>query len=237
MSQTNHPEPPKADADGSLLDHAYDGIQEFDNPLPSWWTSLWALSVVFSVAYVAWFHLGEGASVEEQYEAAATRHVERLVAALGDVGSDDAGILTVMHREDMMAGAASIFRGNCAQCHSQDGGGNIGPNLTDEAFINVATPSDLYSIIADGIAGTSMPAWSNRLSEPQILLVAGYVASLRGTEPAQEIAAQGDPIPTWEEFERDLGLEFDAEGKPIEGAGAETDSSASANELDDVDRG
>lgn len=38
-------------SDDKLLDHSYDGIQEFDNPMPRWWVWVFWATIVFSVAY------------------------------------------------------------------------------------------------------------------------------------------------------------------------------------------
>lgn len=184
-----------------LMNHEYDGIREYDNPLPFWWVWMWAASVVFSVGYAAWYHVGKGASVLEKYEVAKTVHIEKQLAGLGEIRADDATILRLMLDESMMEAVGGMFRGNCAQCHGNEGGGNIGPNLTDDAFKNITAPADLYTVIADGIPGTSMPAWSQRLREPQMILLASYVAHLRGTNPTVSIEADGSSIPPWSDFE------------------------------------
>ncbi len=183
-----------------LMNHEYDGIREYDNPLPFWWVWLWAASVFFSIGYTAWYHLGKGPSIHDQYEVARARHTEKQLARLGDIAPDDATILRLMKDEEFMASTAGVFRGNCAQCHGTEGGGNIGPNLADDAFINVERPEDIYTVIADGI-GTSMPPWKQRMSEPQMILLSAYVASLRGTAPSVAIEPEGSELPPWSEFE------------------------------------
>lgn len=204
-----------------LMNHEYDGIREYDNPLPFWWVWLWAASFFFSIGYVAWFHMGKGPTIEDQYEVAVTRAVEKQLAGLGEIRSDDATILRLMQDEDMMGAVAGMFRGNCAQCHGNEGGGNIGPNLTDDHFKNVTRPEDLYTIIADGIAGTSMPAWSQRLREPQMILLASYVASLRGTNPSgNPLPPEGTTIEPWSAFET-TGESGDGEGDTETGADPE----------------
>ena len=182
-----------------LMNHEYDGIREYDNPLPFWWVWLWAASFFFSIGYTAWYHLGKGPSIHDEYELAVVRHVEKQLAGLGEIRPDDETILRLMEDEDMMGAVAGMFRGNCAQCHGNEGGGNIGPNLTDDEWKNVTRPKDIYTVIADGI-GTSMPPWKQRLREPQMILLSAYVASLRGTEPTVAIEPEGTEIPAWDEF-------------------------------------
>jgi cytochrome c oxidase cbb3-type subunit 3 len=182
-----------------LMDHEYDGIQEYDNPLPRWWNWLFIGSIVFSGLYVTWYHIGVGPSVEEKYDAEVTAYVERLLEALGEIQADDATIVRFMNNEDWMKAMSGTFVGNCSQCHAADGGGGIGPNLTDDRYKNVTTPKDIYDVIANGIEGASMAAWKDRLRDPQIILLASYVASLRGTTPANPIAPEGNVAPPWPE--------------------------------------
>ena len=184
-----------------LMNYEYDGIREYDNPLPFWWVWLWAGSVVFSIGYTAWYHMGKGASIHEKYEVAVTRAVEKQLAGLGEIRADNATILRLMQDDGMMDAVAGIFRGNCAQCHGNEGGGNIGPNLTDEKYKNIVEPADFYTVIAEGIPGTSMPAWSQRLREPQMILLSAYVARLRGTSPSIAIAPEGTVAAPWESFD------------------------------------
>jgi cytochrome c oxidase cbb3-type subunit 3 len=210
-----------------LMNHEYDGIREYDNPLPFWWVWLWAASFFFSIGYVAWYHVGKGPSVLDNYEVAVTRHIEKQLAGLGELRADDATILRLMADESMMEAVGGMFRGNCAQCHGNEGAGNIGPNLTDDAYKSISAPADLYTVISDGIPGTSMPAWSQRLREPQMILLAAYVAHLRGTTPTGSVAdpiAGERPIPAWSEFESAP----DAASEPAPDAAAGGSDGASA---------
>lgn len=184
-----------------LLEHEYDGIREYDNPLPPWWVWLWVGSMFFSTAYVMWYHLGDGPTVEAKYEVSVSRAVEAQLAHLGEITGDDATILTLMSDDKMMDAIGGLFRGRCAQCHGNEGGGNIGPNLTDDLYKSVESPADIYSIIAEGIPGTSMPAWGQRLREPQMILLASYVAKLRGTSPSgSPKEPEGVEIASWDTF-------------------------------------
>ncbi len=225
MSANDHSTTPGREAEieyDKLMNHEYDGIREYDNPLPFWWVWLWAASVVFSIGYTAWYHMGKGSSIHEKYEVAVTRAVEQQLAGLGEIRADNATILRLMQDDGMMDAMAGIFRGNCAQCHGNEGGGNIGPNLTDEKYKNVVEPADFYTVIADGIPGTSMPAWSQRLREPQMILLSAYVARLRGTTPSIAIAPEGTVAAPWSSFETD---ETPAEA-PAEAASADARDAA-----------
>ena len=202
MTDQRNMTPQEAEAEyQKFFEHDYDGIQEYDNPLPGWWTLLFWGSVIFSCFYAFYYHVGTGPSLEDKYQAAVASNVEKLLAQAGDIAPDDATIVRLMDDDKIMSSMAGLFRGNCAQCHANDGGGNVGPNLTDEHYVNVSRPEDIYDIIANGIPGTSMPAWGNRLREPQMILLAAYVASLRGTTPAAPKEAEGSVIPPWPEPE------------------------------------
>jgi cytochrome c oxidase cbb3-type subunit 3 len=183
-----------------LTDHAYDGIQEYDNPLPGWWSLLFFLSVVFAVAYTVHYHLGgEGESVEEEYDAQAAEVFELRFAELGELQADRATLLAFMNDPEWLTVGQAVFKAHCTSCHGADAQGDIGPNLTDDAWKNVDHVEDIARVIADGAGNGSMPAWRTRLSHVnQIVLTAAYVASLRGSNPAQPRAPEGDAIPPWD---------------------------------------
>ncbi len=183
-----------------LMDHEYDGIREYDNPLPGWWTWLWIASIVFSIVYYPYFHFGAGPTIEDEYQASVAKHVEKLLAQLGDIQGDNATILQYMTNDEWMTAAEGMFVGNCSQCHAADGGGNVGPNLTDDYYKNVSEPADIFTVITDGVTGTGMNAWKDRMSEPQRILLSAYVARLRGRTAAVPKEQEGSRLPAWETF-------------------------------------
>jgi cytochrome c oxidase cbb3-type subunit 3 len=187
-----------------FFEHEHDGIREYDNPLPGWWNWLFVASIVFSIWYFVYYHIGVGPSIHERYDAAAVAQLERQLGSFGTLNPDDVTIMRLLaEKPEMIQALGGMFRGNCAQCHEPDGGGNIGPNLTDDHWKNVRKPADIYTVIAEGIAGTSMPAWKNRFREPQMILLSAYVVSLRGTTPDAPREPEGqviDPWPTLEEL-------------------------------------
>jgi cytochrome c oxidase cbb3-type subunit 3 len=96
----------------------------------------------------------------------------------------------------LMGVAASKFQGNCATCHARDGGGINGVNLTDNFYKNVKVMPDIFTVIVNGAAGGAMPAQSAYSKNEQVLLAA-YVASLRGTKPAAPKPPEGNEISAW----------------------------------------
>lgn len=185
------------------MQHEYDGIREYDNPTPGWWNWLFALSVFFSLVYWAVYHFDPVArTIHAQWEDAQTAEFARIFGSIGELRPDAATIVRMMHDDRMMAVARGIFAGNCAACHARDGGGISGPNLTDEKYKNIRSLEDFFHVITKGANNQAMPAWENRLSENERIILAAYAASLRGTTPATPKLSEGDiSLPPWPEPE------------------------------------
>ena len=189
--------------DDPLTDHSYDGIQEYDNPLPGWWSMLFYGSIVFSAFYWIFFHFGaEGRSIHDNYN----RKVESIMTLrfgeIGELEPNQETILKYMQEEKWLKVGEVVYTANCVSCHGPDGGGNVGPNLTDDYWKNVKNVEDIAKIISEGAANGAMPAWSNRLSHPnQIVLTAAYIASMRGTNPGNPKKAEGSQIAPWPKLE------------------------------------
>jgi len=187
-----------ANDDAPLTGHAFDGIQEYDNPLPGWWKWLFIGSIVFSVLYVPYYHFGApGRSVSEQFNVAIAENMRLQFAEIGDLQPNEATLVKMMYDDGWVKFGESVYRANCASCHGLDGGGIVGPNLADEHFKNIREITDILNIIQNGAAAGAMPAWKNRLQLNEQILVSSYVASLRGTTPAKPKGAEGNVIPPW----------------------------------------
>ncbi len=186
------------DTDSTLIrGHEYDGIMEYDNPTPLWWHLIWLSSMIFSVVYFflslesPWF-----VHQTQRLERAQVAEIERLFAAVGDLEGDQETIVSLMSDEQWMNYGASVFSANCTSCHGSNGGGGVGPNLTDDAYINVKTVTDIHAVIAEGANNGAMPAWGKRLHPNEIVLLSSYVASLRGKNLAGK-GPEGEVIPPW----------------------------------------
>jgi cytochrome c oxidase cbb3-type subunit 3 len=181
-----------------LTDHAYDGIQEYDNPTPGWWTWIFVGTIFFSVIYFFLFTITGGElSPIAFYDRALIADQKNRLGELGNIQPDDATVLRLSTEDRWMNVGKSLFVANCVSCHGRNAEGNNGPNLTDEAFLWVNTPADLVDIIANGRNNGAMPGWSNRLDPREQILVASYVASLRGQNvPGRQ--PEGKPAPKWE---------------------------------------
>jgi cytochrome c oxidase cbb3-type subunit 3 len=181
-----------------ILDHDCDGIREYDNPMPFWWTAIFWGSIVFSVPYFAFYHLGGvGTSVSEDYDTDIGEFYEMQAAKLGNLKPDRATILALSIDKKKMLAGQNMFKANCATCHAPDGGGKTGPNLTDDFYINVKLPEDIFRVVRDGVEPKGMPRWGKRFGESQLVLLASYVVSLRGTVPTSGRETQGERVAAW----------------------------------------
>jgi len=173
----------------------FDGILEEDNPMPRWWVRLFQASVVFAVAYMAWYHLPWFPSVSQEEEF--QRGLEALTGKPGDKPAQAAaGANTSL--PERAKDAASVTRGqvlfatNCASCHGADGGGVVGPNLADAAWMHGRTAPALEKVIGEGVPAKGMPAWGSILGAAKIIDLTAYIASLQGTKPATPKPPQGE---------------------------------------------
>lgn len=182
-----------------VLDHEYDGIQEFDNPTPGWWHALFWLFIVFSFFYVMMDFSSSPLlpGYKDRYNSAVLAATMKKFETLGDLEPTAMTFASYTKSDEWMNYAASTFKSNCASCHGPDGGGVVGPNLTDEYGKNIRTIEDIYTVIEKGAAGGAMPAWGARFHPNDLVLLTSYVASLRGTSPMIGKAPEGEPMEAW----------------------------------------
>jgi cytochrome c oxidase cbb3-type subunit 3 len=183
---------------GHLLEHEYDGIAEYDNPTPGWWHTIFLGSVLFSAFYFFFFTFSPMAWTEEgQLAEAQRREFQKLFAEIGELEADQETILTLMGDPQWMPVAEGIFATNCVSCHASDGRGLVGPNLTDDHYKNVTDIVGLADVIQNGAANGAMPPWGNRLHSNEVVLLAAYVADMRGQFLDGPRGPEGDIIPAW----------------------------------------
>jgi len=220
--------------DDPLTGHAYDGIQEFDNPLPGWWKWMFIASIFFAFPYWAFYHGGaEGRSVEARYDQALAANIRLQFEEIGELKLDRPTVVKFLYEPSWLRVGQTVFKTHCVSCHGADGGGLVGPNLTDDEYKNIKDIGDFLHVLQNGAAGGAMPAWKNRLSANEILLVSSYAASLRGTEPAAGKNPEGRTIPPWP----DAPPEEDEEAEEAEEAedlnDAEASDTADAEAIED----
>lgn len=177
-----------------LLDHSYDGIQEYDNPMPRWWVITFWATIIFSILYVLNVPgIGPGAGRIADYDADMARARAELAALQPQGGPDAAQLAALAQDAAATARGQEVFATNCAACHRADGGGLIGPNLTDDAWIHGGELTQIHFTIREGVLAKGMPAWGKVLRPEQLEAVTAYVATLRGTNPPNAKAPEGTP--------------------------------------------
>ncbi|WP_115810725.1 cbb3-type cytochrome c oxidase N-terminal domain-containing protein [Flavobacterium aquicola] len=177
-----------------LMDHDYDGIKELDNNLPPWWVYLFYACIVFSVIYLVRYEI-MGAPDQEAELKAEVDQAKIEVAEYMKTAPDlmDEKTVTLLTDPADLTNGKTIFETNCAACHRADGGGQIGPNLTDDHWILGGGIKNLFHTITNGGRdGKGMIAWKGTLKPKEIQAVASYVISLRGSNPKDPKAPDGD---------------------------------------------
>ncbi|MEM9363079.1 MAG: cbb3-type cytochrome c oxidase N-terminal domain-containing protein [Bacteroidota bacterium] len=177
-----------------IMDHNYDGIRELDNVLPPWWVYMFYATIIFGIIYLVRFHIAGDYNQDLEYEqevAAAQIRIEeykKTAKNLVDVNT----VEFLAEASDLSAGE-KIFTTNCVACHMADGGGGIGPNLTDEYWILGGGIKNVFNTISEGGRdGKGMVAWKQSLKPLEMAQVASYIVTLGGTTPANPKAPEGD---------------------------------------------
>jgi cytochrome c oxidase cbb3-type subunit III len=176
-----------------LLDHNYDGIRELDNSLPPWWKYGFYLTILISVIYLWYYHGGgNGPSWSDEYAAEVKAGEEAKAAFLAkSAGNVDENTVKMGDASSIAAGQ-TIFQSSCAACHAKDGGGGVGPNLTDNYWIHGGSVSSVYKSIKYGWVDKGMKSWEDDFSPKQIADITSYVKSLQGSKPLAPKEKQGE---------------------------------------------
>ena len=175
-----------------LLDHDYDGIKELDNNLPPWWKYLFYASIIFAVVYMLDYHIiGSGKLQEAEYlEEVKIAELEKANMFGGKiVDENSAQVLT--EPADLLAGQTT-FKKLCSACHGTKGEGLVGPNLTDDYWINGGGIKNVFLTIKNGVLDKGMISWKNQLTPAQMEEVGSYILSLQGTNPPNAKPPQGN---------------------------------------------
>ncbi len=209
------PDPKLNQDDPETTGHSWDGIQEFNNPLPRWWlwtfyaTIIWGIG--YTIAYPAWPMLKEAtpgilgfstrAEVQADIDAVAAANADiemQLASAELSAISDDPALQSYATN----AGAA-VFRTWCAQCHGSGAAGAKGyPNLLDDDWLWGGTIDEIHYTISHGIRNdedfdahwSQMPAFGDLLTEEEIGAVVQHVKALSGQDHDAALAETGSVV-------------------------------------------
>jgi cytochrome c oxidase cbb3-type subunit III len=185
------------DSEGEIIiDHDYDGIKKLDNALPPWWKYAFYITIIFAIVYLVRFEILDGKNQIEEYETEVTEAkttIEEPKKTAKDL-VDENTVELLTDASDLSAGK-TIYELNCVACHMPDGGGGIGPNLTDKNWILGGGIKNVFKVVSDGGRdGKGMIPWKQILNPAEIAQVSSYILQFQGTTPANPKAAEGDII-------------------------------------------
>lgn len=172
-----------SDENPLLLSHEADGIKELDNLLPRWWVWLFYLTIAFAVVYMTYYHVLRAGDLQAAQFDREFKEGEKLKSAA--LAKFESSIATIEPAKDevVLAKGQQTFTILCAPCHRADGGGLVGPNLTDDYWIHGDSFADNLKIIINGVPEKGMLSWKTMLKPSEIHTVASYIFTLRGTKP------------------------------------------------------
>ncbi len=174
----------------------WDGLHEYDNPLPKWWSNLFVITVVFAFGYLALF---PGLAVLPGMLGWSTKELYRQEIATAKAETDplfnaylNQDVATVSQDKGALQIGGRLFQTYCVQCHGSDMRGSRGfPNLVDADWLYPSTPDGIKTTIMDGRVG-GMPAFAQQWSGDQLKNVTQYVLSLSGRATSPSAAKLGE---------------------------------------------
>ncbi len=178
-----------------MLDHNFDGIRELDNYLPPWWKWLFYATIVWGAGYLFVYHVAGSWPLQDDEYQAEVRAADEQLRALkkaepGEV--IDENTVAAVTDAIALADGKSPYTSICSSCHRLDGGGDIGPNLTDAYWKHGGDIKSIFKVVKNGVSGTNMVAWGSSMSPEKIRNVSSYVLTLVGTSPANAKKPEGD---------------------------------------------
>ncbi len=184
-----------------LLHHEYDGIRELDNKIPPWFHFLFYGTIVWGIVYMLVFHVFNDGQVQSNEYLAEIQQasVERQILIKSGVFLNEESVYELKDAASLAEGK-EIFTKNCVTCHAADGGGVVGPNLTDDFWIDGGGIKNIFKTIKYGVPAKGMISWQTQLDPKKMQAVSSFIISLHGTKPANPKAPEGQK---WEEPKSD----------------------------------
>lgn len=177
-----------------VLDHNYDGIRELDNNLPPWWVYMFYATIVFGIGYFVYYEVFDGPNqIDELETEIAQAKIDIAEFKKNNKDLIDATTVEFLDSPSDLAAGKAIYTDNCVACHKDNGGGGIGPNLTDDYWILGGGIKNIYNTISEGgRAGKGMIAWKSDLKPSEMAQVSSYVMTLHGNNPADGKEPEGE---------------------------------------------
>jgi cytochrome c oxidase cbb3-type subunit III len=179
-----------------VMSHNYDGIRELDNHLPPWWTAMFVICIIFSAFYLGIYHVwGMSPLQEDEYNeeiAIAQKQVEEYQAKNAAKIDENSAKMLLTDAKEIEKGKG-IYTSNCVACHGAAGEGGVGPNLTDEYWLHGdGSIKEVFKVVKNGVPEKGMIAWKATLKPDQIQAVSNFILSMKGTNPPNAKAPQGE---------------------------------------------
>ncbi|KPQ30315.1 MAG: cytochrome c oxidase, cbb3-type, subunit III [Marinobacter excellens HL-55] len=182
------------------MGHSFDGIEEYDNPLPKWWFYLFLATCVFALGYLALYPgLGNFKGLLDwtstnQWEAEVAEADEKFGEIYAQFG--DTPVPELAQNEDAMKIGQRLYANNCSVCHGTAARGQVGfPNLTDDDWLWGGEPDDILHSLVKGRQG-NMPAKGvmPNMTSQQVDQVVNFVLSYSDRERDAEAAEAGAEV-------------------------------------------
>ena len=174
--------------------HNYDDIQELDNPVPAWFNWMFYSTVVFGLLYLLNYHVFNLGKLQDEEYAIEMKDAsiakEAYLAKMGDLIDENS--VKIDKSTGVLTAGKALFAQNCVACHGANGEGIVGPNLTDDFWLHGGAIASVFKTIKYGVPEKGMIAWEKQLSAKQMSDVSNYIESLKGTNPANPKAPQGE---------------------------------------------
>jgi len=184
---------PISEEKNMMLEHNFDGITELDNPTPIWFNAMFYGSILFAVVYLLNYHVFKWSPLQDEEYAIELKEAEVsnsiFLAKAGNLIDETS--VKVDSDAGVLAAGKAVYTQNCIACHGPDGGGLIGPNLTDEYWIHGGTVNNIFKTLKYGVPEKGMIAWEKILTAKQTSDVSNFILSLKGSKPANPKEPQG----------------------------------------------
>lgn len=183
------------DDEAPTTGHVYDGIEEYDNPLPKWWFNMFIYTVIFAIIYLVLFPgMGNYKGVLDWTSTGKWQQdVDQAEAKYAPIYARyrEMTVEEIITDSDAVKMGQRLFKNNCSVCHGSDGRGSYGfPNLADNEWLYGGTAAAIKTSITNGRNGI-MPALGAAIGEDGIDNVTEYIFSLNGREHDAEKAELG----------------------------------------------